>query len=325
MSDNSKKEALVLEDFIMRNLLIRVLMLAIVALAAVAPAVSAQRIDAARLIVSKPPADVIERLKLSDFYQKYVNLRGFTIVSSAKVSDYALLEAAYLINDVLSDRQDILDALIANKVRFVVMACNELTTDVPEQSDMKPAKFWDKRARGLGPTRQRPVVSCGEENLLCYPGDPYHKENILIHEFAHAMHHMGLNSIDEHFDRRLKEAYDAAMEKGLWKDKYAASNRAEYFAEGVQSFFNDNRENDHDHNHVNTRKELTEYDPALAKIVQDVFGDKQWQYKKPFDRKPQNRKHLKGYNPKNAPTFAWPKELIEWYKNYEAERRTQKK
>ena len=215
MSDNSEKERPVLEGFIMRNLLIRVLMLAIVALGAVAPAVSAQRIDAARLIVSKPPTDVIERLELSDFYEKYVNVRGFTIVSSAKVSDYALLEAAHLINIVLSDRQDILDALIANKVRFVVMACNELTTDIPEHRDMKPAKFWDKRARGLGPTRRRPVVSCGEENLLCYPGDPYHKENILIHEFAHAIHHMGLNSIDENFDKRLKEAYDAAMEKGL--------------------------------------------------------------------------------------------------------------
>ena len=298
-------------------------MLAIVVVGAVA--VSAQRIDAARLIVSKPPSDVIERLELSDFYEKYVNLRGFTIVSSAKVSDYALLEAAYLINDVLSDRQDILDALVANKVRFVVMAYNELTTDVPEHSDMKPAKFWDKRARGLGPSRRRPVVSCGEENLLCYPGDPYHKENLLIHEFAHAIHHMGLNSIDENFDKQLKEAYDSAMEKGLWKGKYAANNRAEYFAEGVQSFFNDNRENDHDHNHVNTRTELGEYDPALAKIVEDVFGDKEWEYKKPFDRKPQNRKHLKSYNPKNAPTFAWPKELIEWYKNYEAEKRAQKR
>lgn len=282
---------------------------------------SGKRPDISGLRVTTPGADVVQQLGLSPFYEKHVDLRGFAIVGSGKVSDYALLEAAFLVDEVLSDRQDILDALIANKVRFVVMAYNELTTDIPEHSDLKPAKFWDKRARGLGPTRPRPAVSCGEENLLCYPGDPYHKENILIHEFAHAIHHMGLNSIDETFDKRLKEAYDAAMEKGLWKNKYAGSNRAEYWAEAVQSFFDDNRENDHDHNHVNTRKELREYDPALAKIVEDVFGDKQWQYKKPFDRKPKNRKHLKGYNPKTAPTFAWSKELLEWYKNYEAEKR----
>ena len=43
------------------------------------------------------------------------------------------------------------------------------------------------------------------------------------------------------------------MEEGLWKGKYASVNHHEYFAEGVQSWFDNNRENDHDHNHVNTR------------------------------------------------------------------------
>ena len=277
--------------------------------------------DSPQLSVTAPPADVVERLRLSPFYQKHVDLRGFSIVASEKVSDYALLEAAYLIDKLLSDRQDILDALTENKVRFVVMDYTELTTDIPEHSDLEPGKFWDRRARGLGPTRPRPAVSCGEENLLCYPGDPYGTENILIHEFAHAMHHMGLNYIDDTFDKRLKEAYEEAMKKGLWKDKYAGSNRAEYWAEAVQSFFNDNRQPDHDHNHVNTREELFEYDPALAKLVQEVFGDKKWEYKKPAQRKPSERKHLNGYNANNAPTFAWPKELLQWYKNYEAEKR----
>lgn len=276
--------------------------------------------ESSQLRVTSPPAEVVEQLNLDPFYKKYVNLRGFSIVSSEKVSDYALLEAAYLIDKLLSDRQDILDALTSNKVRLAVMSYNELTTDIPEHSDLNPGKFWDRRARGLGPTRSRPAVSCAEENLLCYPGDPYGTENILIHEFAHAMHHMGLNYIDETFDKRLKSAYESAMEKGLWKDKYAANNRAEYWAEAVQSFFNDNREPDHDHNHVNTRAELFEYDPDLAKIVQEVFGDKDWEYKKPARRNAQERKHLTGYDAKNAPSFAWPTELLKWYKNYEAEK-----
>ena len=41
-------------------------------------------------------------------------------------------------------------------------------------------------------------------------------------------------------------------------------NHHEYFAEGVQSWFDNNRENDHDHNHVNTRAEL------LAAILRHV-------------------------------------------------------
>ena len=51
------------------------------------------------------------------------------------------------------------------------------------------------------------------------------------------------------------------MEEGLWKGKYAATNFHEYWAEGVQSWFDTNRENDHDHNHVNTREELKDVRP----------------------------------------------------------------
>ena len=60
------------------------------------------------------------------------------------------------------------------------------------------------RARGLGGR----ITSCGEENLLNLPGDRYRRENILIHEFAHAIHEMGLNHIDERFDGRLRKCFD---------------------------------------------------------------------------------------------------------------------
>ena len=97
------------------------------------------------------------------------------------------------------------------------------------------------------------------------------------------------------------------MKKGLWKTKYASTNRMEYWAEGVQSWFNNNRENDHDHNHVNTRKELIDYDPGLAKLCQEIFGDREWTYTKPLTRLEQS--HLKGYTPAEAPTFSWPERL----------------
>ncbi|NQU25910.1 MAG: hypothetical protein HQ567_31865 [Candidatus Nealsonbacteria bacterium] len=272
-----------------------------------------------RLTVGKVPDELRERLDLDPFYTKHVSARGFPVLGSAEVSDYALLEAAYLINLMLADRADVRDALIENKVRFVAMAHSEMTTDVPEHSDMKPPRFWDKRARGLGPSRQRPVVSCGAENLLCYPGDPYHQENILIHEFAHAMHHTGLNSVDKGFDKKLQVAYEKAMKRGLWKDKYAANNRAEYWAEGVQSYFDTNRKPDHDHNHVDTREELFEYDPELARLVAAEFRNAKWRYCRPGERDAAG--HLTGYDPKQAPKFVWPKEVLEWNAQREAEKK----
>lgn len=266
--------------------------------------------------VSKVPPELRERLQLSEFYQKFSSAKGLPVLSSARVSDYALLEARFLIDKMLEHRPDVREAMIRNKVRFVVMGVNEFTTAVPEHSTLEPAKFWDKRARGLGASPDRPVVSCGEENLLGYTGDPYLTENILIHEFAHAMHTMGLRTVDRTFDTRLRDAFAHAKEKGLWKGTYAMTDRGEYWAEAVQSWFDTNRENDAQHNHVNTREELVEYDPEVAALVREVYGDSPWRYKKPAERPASETTHLKGFDPANGPQFSWPKDLIEWNRQY---------
>jgi len=188
------------------------------------------------------------------------------------------------------------------------MAHDEYTTDIPEHKHLTPKEFWDARARGLGGSRHDPVCSCAEENVLGYKGDPYSTESIVIHEFAHNIHYRGMVEIDPTFDDRLKETYRLAMEKKLWEGKYASTNHAEYFAEGVQSWFDNNRPPDHDHNHVDTRAELKEYDPGLARICEEVFGDTELIYTKPTTRL---RDHLAGYQPDEAPVFVWPKHLAE--------------
>lgn len=261
--------------------------------------------------VTAPPTD----LKLAPFYQKYVSADGYPIVSSGKVNDYALKEAAFLVNMMLAKRPNVRKAMIAGGSRLVVMAHDEFTTDVPEHSHMTPKNFWDARARGLGGSRKDPVCSCGEENLLALDGDPYHAENILIHEFAHNIHLRGMVVVDPTFDERLKASYKRAMKAGLWETKYASTNHAEYFAEGVQSWFNNNRPPDHDHNHVDTRKELREYDPGLAELCEEVFGDTDLVYTKPVTRM---KGHLAGYDPKTAPSFVWPARLDKSRKDIKA-------
>jgi cyclophilin family peptidyl-prolyl cis-trans isomerase len=251
------------------------------------------------------PGPVREQFKLAPFYQKYVDVGGLPIVGSANVSDFALLEARWIVRQMLTNRADILRAMASNNVRLAVMAWNEFTTDVPEHSDLKTAVYWDRRARGLGATRARPAVSCAEENLLCYPGDPYSTENILIHEFAHAVHEMGLNTVDPTFDGRLRTAFERAKELNLWKGTYAGSNRKEYWAEGVQSWFDNNRDKDALHNHVNTRAELKEHDPDLAKLCAEVFGEIPWRYMKPMQRAEVDRTHLAGHDFEKSPRFKW--------------------
>ncbi len=40
-----------------------------------------------------------------------------------------------------------------------------------------------------------PVTTCAEENILAYQIDKYHAEDILIHEFAHSIHLIGISQV----------------------------------------------------------------------------------------------------------------------------------
>ncbi|MBX7207616.1 MAG: hypothetical protein K1X78_04870 [Verrucomicrobiaceae bacterium] len=251
------------------------------------------------------------------FYAQQVEAHGFPIVASAKVNPYALKEAAYLIDLMLAKRPDVRTAMIKSGCRMCLLGRNEFTTDLPEFARMADEPnpnlpslsgkdYWDARARGTGGSQTDPFCTSAEENILCFPGDPYEKECIVIHEFAHAIHLRGMVNVDPTFDDRLKKTYDAAMKAGLWKGKYAAVNHHEYFAEGVQSWFDNNRVNDHDHNHVHLRSQLIDYDPGLAAMCREVFGDTELRYTKPITRL---TGHMAGYDPSKAPTFTWPKRL----------------
>jgi hypothetical protein len=253
------------------------------------------------------------------FYTQRTSAGGFPIVASARVNPYALKEAAYLVDLMLAKRADLREKMIQSGARLCILAHNEFTTDQPEFTKLgeRPLKlfrglsgkdYWDARARGMGGSERDPFCSCAEENLLGYPDDPYAAECILIHELAHNIHLRGMVNLDPTFDARLKATYEAAMEAGLWKGKYASVNHYEYFAEGVQSWFDNNRVNDHDHNHVDTREELLEYDPRLAAICREVFGDTELRYSKPATRL---KGHLDGYDPAQAPSFQWPRRLDE--------------
>ena len=235
-------------------------------------------------LVGRVPEKLRQEWKLSPVYVKCVMLRGFPILGSAKVSDRAMLEAADVVEHMLDGLDRVREAMIANRIRCVVMSPKEQTTDVPEHSDLKPRDYWDKRARGLGATKQRPAVSCGEENLLNLKGDRYPKECILVHEFAHAIHLMGLNEVDREFDRRLQACFICATGKKLWKGTYAATDYREYWAEAVQDYFDCNNPADSQHNDANTREKLAAYDPEIFQLIDETFRKNKWRYVR-YDRR----------------------------------------
>jgi hypothetical protein len=63
--------------------------------------------------------------------------------------------------------------------------------------------------------------------------------------------------LDKEFDERLRQLYENAIERGLWKDCLARSSYAQHWVEGVQSWFDCNREADTvvaENHYINTRE-----------------------------------------------------------------------
>ena len=62
------------------------------------------------------------------------------------------------------------------------------------------------------------------------------------------------------------------MRQGLWSGKYASVNHHEYFAEGVQSWFIPTARTIMTTT-TDTRGITKSYDPGLASLIEEVFGD----------------------------------------------------
>jgi hypothetical protein len=226
-----------------------------------------------------PPA----QLGLSAFYAKYLDADGIPVVASARARDEAVAAARVIVLRMLRKRPDARDHLVRARIRVAVLAPDEQTLDVPEHADLRgtptdtPGVDWNDRARGLGATLQRPVTSCGEENLLGMLCDRYAGESTLMHELGHTIAQVGLEA-DEAFQRDLDAAYHAAVAAGRWKGTYAGRDVDEYWAEGVQDWFDANLTGGPEHNEVHTRAQLATYDPALRALLARVFEDDDWRF-----------------------------------------------
>lgn len=235
-----------------------------------------------------------KELKLDPFYKKHTDALGIAVVSSEKAPDAALLVARDIVIHMLAKRADLRERMVKRKMRVIVMAKSESTTDLPGQRDWKKPRpddprltrqerehyeerigkltdkeYWDRRARGMGGN----PTSCAEENLLGYPGTRYFGENILVHEFAHGIMDIGIRGADPALFKEIKATYKEAMEKGLWKGHYASTTANEYWAEGTQTWFWSNYEYVDGDQHVMSPDDLKRYDPKLFDLLARVYPD----------------------------------------------------
>jgi hypothetical protein len=204
------------------------------------------------------------------------------------VPDAALRTAAEIVTGMLKPMPAVRERLKSVGLRIAIIGEQEVTSDIPEYKPIArrhPERNMDTRTRGIGAmTPIDPVTSGAEENLLCYQKDRYRGESIFVHEFSHTIKALGLQAIDPNFRIKVMDAYLNAQSAGLWAKTYAMINVEEYWAEGVQSYFDTNLFSDPPngiHNAINTRDKLKSYDPKLYALIDGAFKSSTWRPKCP--------------------------------------------
>jgi hypothetical protein len=251
--------------------------------------------------VIPPPA----KFKIDPFYTKLTWAREFTVLGR-QANDRALLKANDTIRKMFAFRHDILKALIADGVKLVVLGRNERLADLPEYNLLRQSHSFDPLARSFSYGPGTKLLAVSEENLLEGPEEPMSGECQVVREFAKALfdvtatrpvdpnwnnrgrdvqqYELRVKRLDVQFGENVKQAYTAAMNKGLWKGTPAARDHVEYWAQGVVAYFNATGQglppNDAPHP-ITTRELLKEYDPDLYALVNETMaydGHVDWRY-----------------------------------------------
>jgi hypothetical protein len=240
--------------------------------------------------VTPPPKSLFDKVRERDrdaarkFYKKYLDVNGLPVLASAEVADEALQRTHFLVTHLLAGRPDVLQAMVKNGTRLIIIGKDQVYTDMPEYRNSRNPEYQNERVRGTGGFN---ITSFGEENLLNLPLDRYDDESIAVHEFCHTID-AALSRIDPTWRTRLRQTYRNAMNKGLWKNAYTSTNAAEYWAEICQSYFDCNRKNNWNHAPIATREQLKLYDPEGYDLVRTTFNltpEQDWRYR-PLRRQP---------------------------------------
>ena len=232
--------------------------------------------------LSPPPAS----LDLDPYYRKYLDAGGIPIVAPSDVDDAELYRARGTIDGMLANRSDIRATMAAYRFRVVIFKNDGCLGpfQIPELRDERPlggctSVIGAATMRWLHHPHTRELLLIIEA-VGAAPGALPYCNNVFVHEFAHLVHYAiaidaafdsGRPLFDSRFDQRLRSLYNAALAAGLYVDAYAATNYREYWAEAVTFSFLPDALTFGVRTPATVSK-LADYDPAIARLVEEVFG-----------------------------------------------------
>src|SRR5205085_1678699 len=190
---------------------------------------------------------------------------------------------------------DVLKALVEDGARLVVLGRGEKLSDLPELQEARAKPSFDEvRYLDYAPALKLMVVP--EENVLRLPGEPFAGRWVVVGVFARGLYHvtgsrpvdaefdkrrgkqqyeLRVKRLDVEFDKRLQKLFEEAGAKSLWRGTAAGRGRVEYWAAGVEAYFDAAGAGQAPHDAdrpVTTREALRAYDPALYALVDETMA-----------------------------------------------------
>ncbi|MEE8485392.1 MAG: hypothetical protein V3S38_02395 [Acidimicrobiia bacterium] len=219
-------------------------------------------------------------------YSQGCTILGLEVLAAEEISPEAIRELAARAYQMLVNRPEYAEAIVGYPIGLRVIGADQRIMDLPEFDDIyfhHPGTDWRRLGRAFPGSEIIPFAAGGEENLLCSEDDRFAGEDNFLRAFAITIRRFAMDVVDTPTSQAIEQAYAVAIAEGKWKNTLAEINSDQYWAEGVQSFFDANLEDTTEerspissHNHVNTREELRTYDRALYEIAVSVFGDTEW-------------------------------------------------
>ena len=140
----------------------------------------------------------------------------------------------------------------------------ERTTDASARSNLRGRRTFDGRVwddvRGVGGMQAATGIEALDE-AATFGFDTF------AHEVAHQVHFFTFSPLQR---VRVRSLYRTAMREHLYLDYYAASNEAEYFAQGVEAYVSLAKRPGGETTHGHTRFELLRVDPELHDFIAEV-------------------------------------------------------
>lgn len=204
---------------------------------------------------------------------------GIVVKAGKTVQRSSVEKAAVIVDMMLEKLPQVAQELVRRQASVAVYGLKENAFDVP--GHRMGYLLATRHIEGFGGEMTNPLSSISEANVIRLRSGryatSYPHEMILVHEFGHAIHLVGMDGLeDKTLSNRVKECYQHAKDAGLWHDTYAISNHEEYFATLGTIWFNVMQEGvdgrwDGIRGPVNTRRELEEYDPQGYELMKDIY------------------------------------------------------